>query len=674
MAGIAGIARAAADGVNAEVLWRMAAALRHRGPDGCGWYGDPRVGLVQLRLGVFERGEGGQPIGNASGRIVAVLDGEIYNIVELRRELQALGYHFASRDDAELLVHGYEAWGRGLLDRLNGQFAFVLYDQRDDSLLLARDRFGVAPLYYADRRGDLYFASEAKALFASGEVEATPDLRGLDEIFTFWAVRAPRTPFLGVEQLEPGCWARWRAGRLVLGRYYRLDFAEAAAEPHTAVTRLDALLRDGVELRLRADLPKGGYLSGGLDSSITCTLAAAATPAPLRTFSVAFADPMLDESGFQQLVAGQIASRHEVEPIRPKDVGEIFPEVIRHTETPLVRTAPAPFFLLARRARAAGVRVVLSGEGADELFLGYDLFKETLVRRFCLRQPHSTWRPRLFDRLYPYLGPAYRGGEFWRHSFLEAGHADDPLFSHLTRFGLTAQIKEFYSGEFRAALAGADPLQQLRDALPTGFGRWSALNRAAYLELAILLPSYLLSSQGERMTAAHGLVARYPFLDHRLFEFAAALPGQSKLRGLREKEILRRWAARILPPAVTTRPKQPYRAPDIPAFFGGKPLPYVAELLEPAALRATGFFQPEAVAGLVRRCHAGRATGFRENQALVAILSTQLWHGAHFGRGAADRPTSYGQSEIVFHEWLGRSAVSGPTRTSKVILTPECQL
>jgi asparagine synthase (glutamine-hydrolysing) len=209
---------------------------------------------------------------------------------------------------------------------------------------------------------------------------------------------------------------------------------------------------------------------------------------------------------------------------------------------------------------------------------------------------------------------------------MTGGSPDDPLFSHLPRFQLTARIKDFYSAEFRAGLGSFDPLAELRARLPAGFAAWSPLGRAAYLELTTLLSSYLLSSQGDRMAMAHGVEARVPYLDHRLFEFAAALPARSKLRGLREKDILRRWATGLLPPAVTRRRKQPYRAPDVPAFFAGRPPEYVEALLDPASLSRTGIFNPQSVAGLVRRCRAGRAEGFRESQALVAILSTELWH------------------------------------------------
>lgn len=650
MCGIAGVARRDPGAVRPEPLLRMIAALRHRGPDGYGLFLSPTVGLAHARLSIIDVAGGAQPLTNEDGQVAVTFNGEIFNYIELTRELVAAGHRFRTRSDTEVLVHGYEEWGHGVLDRLNGQFAFAIFDGRDSSLFLARDRFGIRPLFHATRGGDLWFASEAKALFAGGEIEAAPDLAGLDEVFTFWAARAPRTVFRGISQLEPGTFAVWKAGRLRVSRYYDLGYPEAGAEPADSLEQLDALMRSGVELQMRSDVPVGGYLSGGLDSSITCALASAQTPLALRTFSVSFADPRFDESGFQQLVASELNSVHAVQTIDQREIGEVFPEVVWHAETPVVRTAPAPMFLLSRLTSDQGVKVVLTGEGADELFLGYDLFKETVVRAFCLRQPGSASRPRLFDRLYPYLLQAGQGGgELWRRFFLEAGSPSDPLFSHLPRFGLTSRIKDAYGSATRSALAGFDAQAELRESLPHGFHAWSALNKAAYLEMTTLLSGYLLSSQGERMGMAHSIEGRYPFLDHRLFEFAAALPTRSKLRGLKEKEILRRWAAPILPKVVGERGKQPYRAPDVPAFFHPAQPEYVDELLGGAAVARVGLFEPRAVAGLVARCRSGRATGFRENQALVAVLSTQLWHHRFFEHHDRATALPLDGADVVLH-------------------------
>ena len=639
MCGFAGIARAEPRGVDEGTLRRMASAIAHRGPDGFGLASDRHVGLAPVRLSIIDIAGGAQPMATEGGRIVVVFNGEIFNYIELRAQLADHGHSFRTRSDTEVLLRAYEQWGERMVERLNGDFAFVIHDRRANRLVLARDRFGVRPLFYAQVGGDLYFGSEVKALLATGDVPAAIDVEGLDEVFTFWAARAPRTVFRGVRALEPGHVATWSAGELRTAAYHELSYDSAQEEPPDAIESLDVLLRDSVRIRMRADVPVGGYLSGGLDSTITCALAAPMSPMELRTFSVTFADPQLDESTYQRLVAGHLGSRHCVRHIDGDAIARVFPEVVRHSETPLVRTAPAPLYLLAQLAREGEIKVVLTGEGSDELFLGYDLFKETKVRLFCLRRPDSPARARLFDRLYPYLG-ANRGGEFWRRFFLAAGAPEDPLFSHLPRFGLTARIKAFYAPALRDALDRFDPLEELRASLPAAFARWDPIHRAAYLEIATLLSSYLLSSQGDRMAMAHGVEGRFPFLDPRLSAFAAALPPRSKLVGLREKEILKRWARRVVPAPVAERPKQPYRAPDVPAFFTARRPAYVRELLEPAAIRKVGLFDPAAVAGLVRRCESGRATGFAESQALVGILSAQLWHESFISTSwtrAADR-------------------------------------
>ncbi len=646
MCGIAGLARTGPAGVSLDTLSRMAAAIRHRGPDGYGFYADQSVGLAHLRLSIIDLAGGAQPIANEDGQVIVTFNGEIFNYVELMAELESLGHRFHTRSDTEVLVHGWEEWGTKLFPRLIGQFAFAIRDRRSQSLILVRDRFGVRPLYYAQVRGGLYFGSEVKAIFASGEVPAEADPMGLDQVFTFWAARPPRTPFKDVWQLEPGCMAIWRDGRLDVSRWYHLDYPGAASEAPDALERLDEILSSSVSLRMRADVPVGGYLSGGLDSSITCSLAAKRSPHALRTFSVTFADPRFDESRYQLEVAQAVGSMHAVEHIGAGDIAAAFPAVIRHAETPLVRTAPVPMYLLARLTRERGITVVLTGEGADELFLGYDLFKEVVVRQFCLRQPGSTVRPRLFDRLYPYLG-AGRSGEFWRRFFLPAGAPDDPLFSHMPRFLMTSWIREFYSERMREGTAGYDPLEELRQSLPAGFRGWAPEHRAAYLEMVTLLSPYLLSSQSDRVGMAFAVEGRFPFLDHRLFEFAARLPPRSKLRGLREKDILRRWSRPLVPAAVNDRGKQPYRAPDAAAFFGESQVDWADELMSPESVASAGWFRPEAVAGLVRRCRAGQASGFRENQALVAILSTQAWYRQFMVDGISRAALPLDQADVL---------------------------
>jgi asparagine synthase (glutamine-hydrolysing) len=650
MCGIAGIVRQHPTGVSVDSLGRMAASIRHRGPDGYGFYLGQRVGFAHVRLSIVDIAGGAQPLTNEDGQVVVTYNGEIYNHPELRRELQEKGHVFRTRCDTEVLVHGYEEWGVNLLDRLNGQFAFAIYDRGRETVFIARDRFGVRPLFYAQRKGAFYFGSEIKAILASGEVEAAPDRRGLDEVFTFWAPRPPRTAFAGIASLEPGTYGILKDGALWLRRYYELDYPETSAEPVDVVEQLDEIMLRSVGMRMRADVPVGAYVSGGLDSSITASLAASASPHTLRSFSLTFDDPRFDESGFQREVAEDIGSIHATAAIGHGSIAESFPDVLWHTETPLLRTAPVPMYHLAKLTRDSGIKVVLTGEGADELFLGYDLFKEVSVRRFCLRQPTSVGRQRLLDRLYPELMAQGQGGEFWRRFFLEAGAPNDPLFSHLPRFTLSARAKEFYAPEFKSGLGEIDVLGELRGSLPVRFFGWSSLNQAAYLEMTTLLSPYLLSSQGDRMAMAHGVEGRFPFLDHRLFEFAAALPTGSRLRGLQEKEILRRWASHILPPRIKDRRKQPYRAPDAPSFFGANAPDWIGDHLNSDALRRVGVFSPTSVDGLVRRCRAGLATGFRENQAIVGVLSTQLWHHQFIERAVSPAPLPVRGASVMLTE------------------------
>jgi asparagine synthase (glutamine-hydrolysing) len=646
MCGIAGIARHQSTGVSLQSLGRMAAAIRHRGPDGYGFYSGRKVGLAHVRLSVVDVAGGGQPLTNEDGQIVLTSTCEVFNHPELRHELEERGHVFRTQCHAEVLVHGYEEWGPGLLQRLDGQFAFAIYDRNRETLFLARDRFGVRPLFYAQRNGDLYFGSEIKAILASGEVEASLDPRGLDEVLRFGAARPPRTPFSGIASLEPGTYGIWEDGAFWLRHYYELDYPEASEEPLDVIEQLDELMLRSVGMRLRADVPVGAYLSGGLDSSITASLARSASPHPLQSFSITYAIPEFDESLHQEEVASAVGSVHTASVIRMDTIAQSLPDVLWHTETPLLRSAPALMFHLAKLTKECGVNVVVGGDGADEVFLGNDLFKEVSVRRFCLRRPQSVARQRLFDRIYPIASHETRAPESMGRSLLEAALPSDPLFSHLPHF-LSSRIDDFYASEFRAGLGGIDVIRELRASLPTRFFGWSALNQAAYLEMTTRLSPYLLSSHGDRMTMAHGVEGRYPFLDHRVFEFASALPTGSRLRGLREKEVLRRWASRILPGPVKTERKPAHRAPDAQSFFLPTSPSWVGDHLTSEALRRVGIFSPAAVGGLVRRCQAGLSPALGENQAMIGVLSTQLWYYQYIESALLIPPLPAGEASVL---------------------------
>ena len=615
-----------------HLLGAMTRALQHRGPDEHDIFVAPRAGLAHARLSIVGLADGQQPMRDESGDLAIAFNGEIFNYVELREELRARGRRFRTSSDTEVILHLYDEMGADCVTRLNGDFAFALFDARRGRMMLARDRMGVRPLFYT-RHGDaFYFASEVKALLAVPGVTAEIDPVALDQIFTLWAPIAPRTPFKNISELEPASLMIVDDNGVSRRAYWSLDFPDADAptrhrDEREAADEVRALLSDATRMRMRADVPVGSYLSGGLDSSIVSALAAGMTGETLRTFSVTFDSAEHDESAFQAEMARALGTMHEAVHCAKGDIAAVFPEVIRFTERPILRTAPAPLFKLSALVRAAGLKVVLTGEGADEVFAGYDIFKEARVRRFCGRQPGSRIRPHLFRKLYPYLpGLRQQSAEYLAAFFGAGGDAlDDPLFSHRPRLRGTAAAKLFFSPELREALSGYDAAEEMAGLLPEAFGRWHPLNQAQYLESRFLLPGYILSSQGDRMAMAHGVEGRFPFLDHRLVELAASLPPEMKLKGLTEKHILREATKDILPPSIGRRAKQPYRAPDSASFTGAGALDYVADALGEERIAANGLFNPKAVARLRAKCATGEAAGFRDNAAFVGVLSTQLW-------------------------------------------------
>jgi asparagine synthase (glutamine-hydrolysing) len=641
----------------------MTAALGHRGPDAQGLHLDHGGGLGHTRLSIIDLSGGQQPMANEDGTVWVTFNGEIFNYVELHDALAARGHRFQTRSDTEVIVHAYEERGPACVEAFNGDFAFAVWDKRDDRLLLARDRMGVRPVYWTVVGGSLVFASEVKALLQFPGVRAEIDPVALDQCFTFWFPLAPRTPFRGIQELPPGHVLTARRGRIEVRPYWRLTYPAGAGDPDLAARgeaavaeELRDLLIDATRIRLRADVPVGAYLSGGLDSSVVTALIKLFTSSRLRTFSVGFQSAEFDETRYQQEVVRALGTEHASIRCAKEDIGRLFPDVIRHTERPVLRAAPAPLYQLSRLVRESGFKVVLTGEGADEVLAGYDIFKEAKLRRFWARQPHSAWRPLQLRRLYPYLAGLQGQPQAYLQAFFGVGldNPADPFFSHLPRWGMTARIKAFFSGDLRRELNGYDPLEDLRGSLPAEYDSWHPLCRAEYLEAAHLLPGYILSSQGDRVAMAHAVEGRFPFLDHRVVEFAARIPPRMKLKGLKEKHVLRRAVGRHLPPVIADRPKQPYRAPDGQSFFGPGAPAYVEELLSPAALARAGYFDARPVQKLVQKCRAGGPLGVRDNMALVGILSVQLLDhlfvrgGAAAGAPAADLvSTCQAQGELV---------------------------
>ncbi len=633
MCGIAGILHLKNNGIEitSDVLKKMLSVIQYRGPDGMGLYQKKEVGLGHLRLSIIDLSGGRQPMSNEDGSVWITFNGEVFNYLELRQDLINRGHKFSTQSDTEVIIHLYEDYGADCLKYLNGQFAFAIWDENTKELFLARDRMGILPLFYTTFRNNFYFASEIKAIFASGEVHREIDPVALDQIFTLWSTVPPRTAFKDIYELPAGHYMTIRNGNIQIKQYWDIVFSGDIASRtfEDTMSGLKDLLIDATRLRLRADVPVGAYLSGGLDSSVTTALIRHFSSSLLHTFSVSFEDKVYDESVYQKELARALGTEHHEVKCSYDDISRNFPEVIWHTEKPVLRTAPTPLFLLSKLVRENNIKVVLTGEGADEILGGYDIFKETKIREFCARFPDSRYRPLLLKKLYPYL-PAFQGqSNVYREAFFNGGLLDtsDLLFSHRPRWLTASKNKLFFSEKLRARINGQSPEESLGMSLPEEFAKWPLLSRAQYIETRNLLPGYLLSSQGDRVSMGHSIEARYPFLDHRVVEFCATLPARFKIKVLNEKYILKECMKSYLPREIVKRPKQPYLAPDSKSFFhNGKSGDYIEELLSEECIGKYGYFNPKPVRLLINKCKRGGVIGFKDNMALVGILSTQLLH------------------------------------------------
>jgi len=631
--GIVGIVHLDGQSADAWLVRRMLAPLRHRGPDALGVHVDGQVGLGHARLSILDLVGGRQPMSADDGQVAVTFNGEIFNYIELRETLTERGHTFRTRSDTEVLLRAYLEFGTDCVDHFNGQWAFAIWDRRRKRLFLSRDRLGIRPLCWTRVGEKLLFASEVKSLLVDRDVPRRIDPVGLAQTFTFWSTLGSRTAFEGVHELPPATNLVVESGRIRTWQYWQLDYT-VDDRPRTvedAAEELLALLADATRLRLRSDVPVGAYLSGGLDSTVNTALIQRTSDAPLRTFSITFEDAEFDESDYQREAVDALRTDHQAIRCTTQDIGHVFPEVIWHAERPLLRTAPAPLFLLAQLVHNSGYKVVLTGEGADETLGGYDLFKEAKVRRFWAAQPQSRWRPLLLSRLYPYLPKVQANSPAYQQAFFRVRPEDleSPFFSHLPRWEMTARLAALASEEYRSALDGHDVYADCQALLPEAFAGWAPFAQAQFLETVTLLPGYILSSQGDRMAMAHSVEGRYPFLDYRVAEFAARAPARWKMKGLCEKYLLKRAAAGLVPETIRKRTKQPYRAPDAKCFFAtdsdrATPPEYVDDLLAPQRLREDGLFDPDAVGRLVAKARAGRVIGLKDNMALVGVLSTQL--------------------------------------------------
>jgi asparagine synthase (glutamine-hydrolysing) len=635
MCGISGLYKTKSLASKGEELVKgMLQRIRHRGPNEAGIYLDNSLAMGTVRLSIIGIETGQQPICDEEGRYSLCYNGEVYNYLELKSTLESLGYTFHTRSDTEVVLRAWQAWGTDSFVRFNGAYAFALYDRYEESLYLVRDRFGKRPLYYAQHEGGWCFSSEMKSFLALDSFQFSFDSDQLASILTLWTPLSHQSGYTGITQVPQGCFVKIQGANTATKSYFQLDFQSNinfASETEAADAVTEALHK-AVRLRLRSDVEVGVYLSGGLDSSILSALVAEEMEGSFKSYSVAFDDQEFDESHEQRLMSEHIGSRHITLQINHGAIADNFPTALYHAEVPIFRTAFVPMFLLSRKVQDDGIKVVITGEGADEAFLGYNLFKETLMRSQWAKLTEPQRRHYLKD-LYPYL-------KHYGQDNLDALVGMYEQFQEEKYFGLFSHEIRIQNGHFsrrllKDGLNWLDPVTTLINSQPH-FNRLNPVQKAQWLEFQTLLPGYLLSSQGERMGLAHGVENRCPFLDPNIVELSSAVNRQYDGNTI-EKHILRKAFNKRLPEAILNKRKHPYRAPDGKAFADTNP-DYLEAILSEHELKKIPALNPKFCALLTKKILSSSPDKIstKDNQAFVFLLSLAL-----LNRQFAERKPDY---------------------------------
>jgi asparagine synthase (glutamine-hydrolysing) len=639
MCGVAGIIDYQSRLNSKKTVEAMLGSISYRGPDESGIYHSPFATMGNVRLSIIDISTGQQPLSDQSGRFWIVFNGEIFNYPELRKDLVAKGRHFTTQSDTEVLVQLYAQYGKNCLSMLNGQFVCAIWDKIKEELFIARDRVGIRPFFYHHSNGVLYFASEIKSLFRNKNISPEFSHRNLSQVYTFWTTITPNTAFRDIFELSPGhCMIFSRKG-LQIEKFWDLSGRnkEKSISIVDAVDGFHELFNDAVRIRLRADVEVAAYLSGGIDSSATVSYIKNIEPGVLNTFSIGFDEKDFDESSYQNEAAGYFNTTHKAIQCSSGEIAESFPKVVWHSEIPLTRTAPTPMYLLSKLVRKNNIKVVITGEGADEMLAGYDIYKEAKIRRFWASQPNSRIRPLLLKKLYPYLPQMNNANPailklFYGYKLEDTGN---PFYSHLSRWNNSNHIKKHFNEQIREELVSYDVYHDIEERLPADFDSRDYLEKSQWLETTVFMSGYLLSSQGDRMAMANSVEGRYPFLDYRVIEFCMSLPERFKLNGLNEKFLLKKLLVNKIPDRILKRSKQAYRAP-IQSVILSKGAPeYVREMLSPECFRRVGIFNHDSVSALLSKIEKAGTSSEMDNMVLSSVISTHLLY-SQFIEGKTD--------------------------------------
>jgi asparagine synthase (glutamine-hydrolysing) len=612
-------------------LRQMCDVIRHRGPDDEGIRVESGVALGMRRLSIIDVAGGHQPIGNEDGTVWIVFNGEIYNFRELRKELQEAGHRFTTSTDTEAIVHAYEEWGADAIRRLRGMFGLAIWDSNNRRLVLARDRVGIKPLYYAVAGGRLRFASELKSLLCDPAVPAEIDVDALDHYLSFLYTPRESSIFRDVCKLPPGHVLTWQEGRLHVEPYWRPSTTEAfRGTEREAADTLHRTLLDAVSSHMVSDVPIGAFLSGGVDSSVVVALMAQLSSAPVKTFSIGFDEPEFDELEYARRVAAHYGTDHHEFVVRP-DALSILDALISHFDEPFADSSAIPTWYVSEMARRH-VTVVLSGDGGDELFGGYDRYL-----------PHP--RVVAFDRYAPQglrraaaiagetLPHGIRGKNFLRH----VGRTERGRYLDAIRFFSADEKPALLSGDVRSALGAVDPETRLA----RHFERYAELpwpSQMMRFDLETYLPDDVLTKV-DRMSMAHSIESRVPLLDNDVIELANTLPASIKIKNGRRKHVLKEVASRLLPEGMVDRTKQGFGVPLGTWFRGGLKELFADTLLSPSAIQR-GYFEPRFVRRIVDEHLSGRRD---HTLRLWQLVIFERWHrqyvdgrlGAHPVRAAS---------------------------------------
>jgi asparagine synthase (glutamine-hydrolysing) len=601
----------------------MCDVMRHRGPDDDGFYVEPGVALGMRRLSIIDLSTGQQPIHNEDRTAWVVFNGEIYNYRELRDTLEAAGHQFYTASDTETIVHGYEEWGEGVFSKLRGMYAVALWDTRSRTLLVARDRAGIKPLYYAEAGGRLFFGSEAKCVLVNADIDRRLSPEALDHYLAYQYTPRDASIFRGIRKLRPGHLLRVRDGRVAVEQYWQMPVDRGfKGTEEDALGELRRILGEAVRSHMMADVPLGAFLSGGIDSSVVVALMAEVAERPVKTFSIGFEDAAFDELPHARRVAAHLGTEHHEFVVRPDALG-ILDRLVWHFDEPFADPSAIPTWYVSEMARRH-VTVVLSGDGGDELFGGYTRY-----------QPHP--RVQSFDRIAPGVGRAVaaaawralphgaRGKNFLRHVSRDAQgrYIDSVTFFHAD------ERRVLLSPDIQRALGSWDTETYFRESF-TRFGRLPLKAQLMAFDFETYLPEDCLVKV-DRMSMAHSIESRVPLLDHLVVEFAASLPVSMKMPGGRLKHLLKRLAFSLVPQEILDRPKQGFSVP-IGSWFRGEMREAFGDILGSSLTRQRGYFDQL----FVDRVLAEHLQGKRDHSwRLWQLLVFELWHRQYVDQAVA---------------------------------------